>query len=1173
MRISVLFILLGFSFIYLLERKFPQRDPAALASKDLDRLSIGVMELGGNRKVILLGVKCVYQTAACDDWEESGFIGVKGNINFSTPKFLVLMSNNILEQVYTFEFGAGRKRAVYDALEGQSSEEGHLLNYLMLPRKIKAGLPRLLVDPLDVKRHRNPYTTASLILKVTNMIPFVSILSLSIEQLLKTTEDKKFFQAAYLNRMIELALIDNELPEFLELFGEENLKELGASLRIRYRGSSQDMLLDWRIHKNIRADFYDDFIRFRTAIQSDNMSKLMRRADEEGLILVPYTRDMAILYYDPAIAIDPEKYKRLLLNTKKGDSFASYKEIVESPEKLVPLGVFLVSDRGAPTKTIDFERPHLLIHKERLGRIVDYAVNIGIGFVDDFAIATGFKAGVFTTRLILRKKGVFNEISTLESEAHLQVLLDSGVVDFSEQEISMSMVNYFLEELDLSDEEQEYFEQRLFTSDPSEYSQVFSEVLSFQQTKQSGRRKAHGFSHEYKVTNKIVSWLSLKKYLADEKSLVDLQNLFLQREERRRKEALNERKPSALAENVGAAVVFMVDGLRPDRFKDAYERGLLPHMGEYFFKKGVEFNSFTPRSLTLPSWASILTGVDQDEHGVRSNGPMSRYKGRPEDNYIDPRGDLIRAVFTGNRNNRAMAHLRESHKKWLPHYFKQEEVHTNYLPINETGFPAVGKLLKDLMKDYRKILFGTYSGALAFDRSAVLETVSKLQGNPGQKRLILNWMTCVDVFSHHNNHALDICYRELDKNFKTLYDQLQKDPVMQNAHIFLISDHGHTGGHEGEHSHYKLQESGSYFNNTALNLTTLLAGDYNEYPQFDFNPFVFESPYPQNDLKFLSEYGIQPFRYKYKKKKNSRKVEDVLIDYSGSSMAQLYFKHPTYDWSQRLNFYDLTNLKAKNIIQELLAVKTRNLNVYDHDIKKILVEKSQGHPVSMIALPLFDCQLEDLENIVETPLPRLAREPVLVISKQKTQGLIFTTLKENNLYYRYFLIKNFKQNANGQCEGSVTSTKNDPLAPAYEKMNGEWISGTEFLTRMQQEDLPTSIISLVGTLTLNDPLKMNERRESEIPDLILFASIGYNFNSSYTTEADHGGITRQEVKNSFFYKPMHVNYSDEQRDKAYGKPVFNYYLTPFLLDALDLSKQKKEQGLKAPSLEHYLKIK
>lgn len=1153
------------------------------AESSASNIVIGKLPLSEDQSLIFLGVECHSRMSACDNWDELGLEHIKGNTQFATPKFLILKNRSEIEQVFTFEYGLTANRKISKAIEGNGEL---LLHYVKLPKKIKARLPRVLVDPLLVKRQRTFHsllTYVNLILQFTPLSPY----SRTIVETVKFTEEKKFFQAAYLNRLIEMAIIDETLPELLTVFDRNILNDLGSSLRIRYRGSSQDMVTSTGATKRFRADFYEEFIQYRTEIQSINMSKLVTRANEEGLVLVPYSRDMAILFYDPASEINKELYRDLLLNTSLVKNEDRYKAVFESEKKIIPLGVFLLSDKERPTKTIDFERPNIILKKEQVVKTIDYALSIGMSFVDNIYIGTAVKVGQFVGKLILKKKGKIFFSSVLESEANLKALLDSGMVKIDSTEVSKDIFSFYLDEMDLEDEKVAYFEELLNSGDKIKIDQGVKEIILLYQSSQTTRRLSHGMNESFKVNNRVVGWLSLKKWISDTKSREEifsylksrdiLRDKQEQKEIKRELKRQSQRKPSS--QNSEAAIVFMIDGLRPDRIREAYKKGLVPNLGKYFIDDGVEFKSFAPRSLTLPSWSSILTGVDQDHHGLKSNGPMSRLLGKPTENYIDPRKDLLNIAFNSKKNNRAYDHLKESGRMWLPDYFNDGEVHTNYMPVNNAPFYKLGSLFKTILKDTRKLLFGNFSGSIALDRVSAIETVQHIQKNPGKTKLILNWLTCVDVFSHHNNKALDVCYKELDKSFKLIVDQMKNDPLMKNAHMFIISDHGHIGGNESEHSHFKLKEEGSYYNNTALNLTTLLAGDYRDYPNFNFNPFVFESPYPNNDLKFLSEFQIHPFKYQYKGSKRKKelkgkkaKAPSVLIDYSGDSMAQIYFKHPTKEWNQKLTYHELTQLNKRNIFDDLFSVKLRNTVNPDTQIKKILNDINQGHPVWMISHALSECKHQDFEKILGEKIPAMARTPILLRGKDSDYGLVLTQEKNEQLFYQYYLLSSFSQDQDRKCLGTLSSSPKDVLIDYYSKIKNQWLTKEELLNIFSNHDYPTALISLVGTLTLTPELAGHAKRQQEIPDIVLYSHKGFNFNSALTTESDHGGLTHQETRNSFFYSQLGHQFGEAEQEFVFKKPALNYYLTPFILELTEKSVEDKYLK-QVPSFHDYFKVR
>lgn len=187
--------------------------------------------------------------------------------------------------------------------------------------------------------------------------------------------------------------------------------------------------------------------------------------------------------------------------------------------------------------------------------------------------------------------------------------------------------------------------------------------------------------------------------------------------------------------------------------------------------------------------------------------------------------------------------------------------------------------------------------------------------------------------------------------------------------------------------------------------------------------------------------------------------------------------------------------------------------------------------------------------IVGEKFPPLAREPILLRNRSSVQGLIITQTSPQGLSYRYHLIEEFQQDATGKCTGRLSRSTTDDYLQQFEALENRWWEKRELLEKFKRHPKPTALLSIVGALTLSDELARSANRQAEVPDLILYASLGFNFNSSDIFEADHGGLRRQEVNNTFFYARPGQRFDAPTKRRLFARPVFNYYLTPFVLDA------------------------
>ncbi len=1178
------------SFLLLFGCSTNKRVPANLEQqKELNQIVISKLSIRDGKNFYLIGQKCTTSQLSCYEWSKEGFKVIEGNSERYEAKFLLSYNNKLVEDIYSFEYGNTNKKKIII----KKDEEGQSYSSIKLPKRLKAKLPKHFLNITEVKRQRRPYSLINYFLRAVNFTP-LSAFSSSIQEIIELIENKKVFQSVYLSRVVELMLLDNRYPNFMKEIGRDGAVSIGSALRMRFRNQITGVTASLGTNQEESKLYYQKHLEFKTEVQSINMGKLTQRANEENLVVEVVSRDLAILLYDPNSEMHVNGYDDLLLNTRK-----SLKEY--NGTKLVALGVFTTIDSAGPTKVVDFERSKNPIKNERITKFLDFGVGLGLSFISSNYITTPLNVGNFFTKLVLKKSGKVYQKNLIESEATLKALLDSGVIELDPQEVSVKYFLTFLKESGYDSASISSLEKRLNSKNQKTIKEAMNEVIESFQEQQTSRRSLSGLKNKKKIANRIVATEQFKKFLSSDlkvnkfvHAMNKKRNKVLKRQARKkkrlarkliRKQKRTDRREMRAAkraikkakkmdsivydqENTNSAIVFMIDGLRPDRLKEAVGKGLMPNLKKYFYTHGIEFNSFTTKSLTLPSWSSVLTGYDIDTHGVRSNGPMNRVKAKPQDNYIDPRKDFI---FGKNRaQSRSLQHLKESGLKWLPDYFGPNETVTNYLPINEGVFPAVGKLMKGLVKDYDEFLFGSFSGSMALDKAGALRTAQKIKKNPGATKLVVNWYTCVDVFAHHNNIAIDRCYSELDKTLKIVLDAAKKDIVLKNAHLFIVSDHGHSGGHESHASEYKLFEQGSYFNNTGLNLTTLFAGDYANYSYFDFYPFVMESPHIDNDLKFLGEYQLHPFRYKYKsrKKKFKNRTPEVMIDYSGDSLAQVYLKDPVRGWGEKLDFSTLSNINGRNLLEDLLNVKVRNYAIYDKKTKKKIDEMTKGYPIMAYAHSLNSCSDEDIKSIVGEEF-KMDRPAVIVKGLTSKFGMVITKKIEGQIHYKYHLLDTFKQGTNKKCSGVLSEDSSNDILNQHHLIKGEWNSKVGFVQKMKETRFPTSLVSLVANLTLNENLLENKDRVAEIPDFILLANLGFNFNSAAITEADHGNLTKRESNNTFLYSNMNLKeFSSREKKELKEKVILNYYLTPFVLDVTKRHTEKRDPAW--PKIEEFI---
>jgi len=635
-------------------------------------------------------------------------------------------------------------------------------------------------------------------------------------------------------------------------------------------------------------------------------------------------------------------------------------------------------------------------------------------------------------------------------------------------------------------------------------------------------------------------------------------------------------------------IIFMIDGLRPDRFKIAAEEGLIPNLRSLFYERGTEVESFTPRSLTLPSWSTILTGYESDTHGIRSNSPTSRTEVGITDNYLNPVKDLLEAKNW--KKNRAFQRVEEDQtgepgKVWFPAYFGSKQTLYNYLPVVNGASTPSSALIDQFFSNLASYYNDSWFPPTALDIASAKNTAGIIEADrkKGNLRLIMNWYSGVDEAQHYNNHLLPVVLRDIDQAVGLVLQAAQNHPVLKNATVLLISDHGHTGGFDAfcEHSplfkrvaDQKTTLSGPLVANTSFNLTHFLGGHFRGFEHLQFNVATPSPVETRPDLSWMGEFFMPALHINYKRFTHTQEPT-ALIDYSGSSLAQIYLKGQAH-WKRRLSYYELTNFfipesgMRTHLFNDLFKARMGNLMITDDDLLSRLTDLTKRHPVHFIAMPL-----EQNENI--TSLDKWGasdetgsstRDPVLVLSKDHTQagikaGIIFTKSDyEGRDWFRYVVVKNFNQEASGRYAGVPSVDPNDdPLqyigqVPTAE-LSSQWKTDHEWLRLARDHQYPTAIFSLARTLTLAPKFtnlsvtrglseSVKTARKAEIPDFILIANPGFGFHDGAPMQSDHGGLSYEEVRNSFFISSM--NKALFQKHEEIREPVLTRDYAATLLE-------------------------
>jgi hypothetical protein len=1135
-----------------------QREPSNLM-QEADNVRIGALELkpgNPNNQYLILGIDRTNAPPFTFKANLKDF-GFKGeNIEAVEPKFLISMNRLGPVDVHSFDLSVpdlshiahDRSGRIINTTSSAGAGEWNTVRINRLPSKL-----------LEVgKAHDAILLRAAfaIVLKVLQLAPTpLSVASRAIVVGEGHNRSKKDVEAQWLQYLVSQALDHDNVAVLKKYLSESQLRTLGAELSVRYNREWDFAGLG--ASKVEAHEQYDVFRNVRRGHMATNFARLSRIANMQGFLVVPMTPHFALVYAD-AQWLDSKTFSKANYNSQYLSADASeklgqkYKEIIND-QSLIPIGVFALSESGAPLEMIDFSEPLKHAKNERIKKTAQAAKEIGYGFIPIPYLTMGLTVAEGVIKFVVRKHGSTVLNYRVRASGELQAAIESGLVDIDTNSILVAAIEDNLSSYGFPPEQIDYYKKALQSPDKETVQKTTQDVLAAiaqreermgrlipEGERDQGRRQLGKYVWMERLKFRLNSSRTVERTIASlESSALATEKKWLVEEQLRQKKLTPSEAVMKVAKTpaypwdkdaVTPVILFLVDGLRPDRLKEAVKQQHLPYLEQLFVKRGVEFESYSPRSITLPSWASALTGFDIDEHGLKSNTPANRFSdGKFSESYLDYRKDVFFPAYWSQ--NRSYKHLSESGVNWLPRYYFKHETLLSYMPINDGEYPPLGYLAKQAVTEIPKFLYKIHDAAETLDRSQAARmarlindqaSVLKDEINKGKRkspsfRFVALWLASVDHFSHKNSHRLNESMKIVDDSIGLIVEATKGHPVLKDAFVYLISDHGHIGGPEkAQHSHF--------LDNTQFNLTHFFAGDFIEHQKYRFNVGSPESPEPDFDLKFLSEFLIQPFRYTYPRANQER---DVLLDYSGDSLAQVYLR-PESGWAseRRYTFAELRDFKLSSggsmtrydLVGDLLNVRLRNLESASDKVlaDKVRTQSSGGRPVQYFAMALQGPEAKSsAQSLVGLESQEsLSREPVLVVDRNQNMGLIVSREVLGETLFQYLVIEQFVQDPQSGAFSAKLSfdSAKDPLG-----LKGplDWKAEREWIASQQQSPRPTVIPSLIRVLTNTKKVDAEYKRRAENPDFILSANWGFNFNSGHETQSDHGGLLKEEVRNTF----------------------------------------------------------
>jgi len=292
-------------------------------------------------------------------------------------------------------------------------------------------------------------------------------------------------------------------------------------------------------------------------------------------------------------------------------------------------------------------------------------------------------------------------------------------------------------------------------------------------------------------------------------------------------------------------ILFAVDGLRPDLLKyystrklsvNGKEEDVIPNIKKYFLNRGVHFKGFTEHAVSVASFSTIFTGFEPDYHGLIVANSSSRDPKMPVRDYLDAAADN-HLVFFANEESMGLARIHRSGIQWIGDYLADDQKLTVLAPIHDKKFVPYVDTAKAGLKQKERMVFGVLDEYSVVDIGQATKLSQLIKENPGHYRFVENYYISVDHVGHVHNREIDRAIHAVDNGIGIVMEAVANDPVLKNAVMILVSDHGLSGGKEFADPlrTYLPPNDDVDVDNQKVNFHSMFDGDYiHDYPEYRF---------------------------------------------------------------------------------------------------------------------------------------------------------------------------------------------------------------------------------------------------------------------------------------------------------------------------------------------------
>lgn len=592
------------------------------------------------------------------------------------------------------------------------------------------------------------------------------------------------------------------------------------------------------------------------------------------------------------------------------------------------------------------------------------------------------------------------------------------------------------------------------------------------------------------------------------------------------------------------AVVFYVDGLRPDVVREMAAMGHLPNIKSLFLDNGCWMaNCFTAfPSDTITSNGTMWTGCFSDRHGLKGQVRFCRQR-LVSQSYLDPLGPSRSARMLSPQGvDRALVDGQSTVRKWIyghkdGHAWKHS-LTSDIAPIYEilrsegrdwsTGvLPVMTDTPPPL---WSRSLARTVPHLNAHDAWKYIDDANAnyavRQLIPREQPVTIVWLPETDSVSHKECRgqfgATRRTIARADQLIGQMVAELKAQNRLRSTYFCLVSDHGHHGGRTG---HLSL---------------------------FDVAHELFYRPRELDaDGRWVGGgLGVTVRQHRERAHHDGDGGRQfVFIDGDSDGAARIFFPKGHYrsnDWSGPNRAADLLayrfaeHLPPINLADFLARAEFNNPDGQQQ-------ERGRDEPAR-----LFDsAAIASRQRAIDLVLMKLNENSVLITTSDRGSAVIErqplerTSTDTIRWQLRYSVVTDVQPTADGQVAYNVVEHPlRDPLGLTQlvdASFLREWHNEREWLETQTLSQYPDSVVTLTRHMLWQENIAPQEIDTA--PDLVITARPGWYFGNESSPGTMHGYPLSDAMRACMFVAGPNV-----RRGARVDSPCRLVDLTPTLLD-------------------------